>query len=65
MHDNTDWTKQICAGGLSDACNGDSGGPLLILDKGKPVLAGIISYGIECGSSEYFCFFILSKIKLE
>ncbi|CAF0980764.1 unnamed protein product [Adineta ricciae] len=41
----------ICAGywhGGSDACNGDSGGPLACYINDKPVLIGIVSWGVEC-----------------
>ncbi|XP_058808152.1 trypsin-1-like [Phymastichus coffea] len=44
---------EICAGyygiGGKDACIGDSGGPLTINGR----LAGIISWGFECGSADY------------
>ena len=44
---------QICASyfgkGGKDSCGGDSGGPLVI--KGR--LAGIVSYGSDCGSSMF------------
>jgi secreted trypsin-like serine protease len=47
------WERQICAGdfdkGGTDACKGDSGGPLYILDKKKYILAGITSWGDKCG----------------
>lgn len=46
---------QICAGdpnGLRDACRGDSGGPLQIVDDGNKMstVVGVISFGMTCGS---------------
>lgn len=44
----------LCAGGIAgqDTCQGDSGGPLLVGDGlGGLVLAGVTSYGAECGST--------------
>lgn len=49
----------ICAGYdrsrcRADACNGDSGGPLLQYseeDSNMPVLIGVSSFGLECGRS--------------
>ncbi|CAF1630812.1 unnamed protein product, partial [Didymodactylos carnosus] len=45
----------ICAGfwsGGSDACSGDSGGPLACYDQSqngsRPILAGVVSWGIRC-----------------
>lgn len=41
----------ICAGywhGGSDACNGDSGGPLACYSQSEPTLIGIVSWGVEC-----------------
>ena len=50
------WDTQICAGdwnGGKDACQGDSGGSLFVLDKVgsklKYVSVGITSYGDGCG----------------
>ena len=46
----------VCAGGTGaapennpDTCNGDSGGPLAIAAGGRLKLAGITSFGQECG----------------
>ncbi|MBM4253896.1 MAG: serine protease [Deltaproteobacteria bacterium] len=44
--------RQMCAAGATDgqdACNGDSGGPLIVKRAGKPVLVGVISFGDGCG----------------
>ncbi|KAK2713943.1 venom protease-like [Artemia franciscana] len=39
----------ICAGkGHKAVCHGDSGGPLMTLEKGRYFLAGVVSYGVEC-----------------
>jgi len=50
-------SDQIAAGwlarGAHDACEGDSGGPLVVYgDDGDPVLAGVVSWGAECGQPE-------------
>ncbi|KAJ8955763.1 hypothetical protein NQ318_008637, partial [Aromia moschata] len=44
--------EMLCAGhenGKHDACLGDSGGPLIVLEKGRWTLAGITSAGFGCG----------------
>jgi len=41
----------ICAGyenGYRDSCLGDSGGPLICIRDGQPVLTGITSWGVRC-----------------
>lgn len=45
-------SEMICAGhsdGHQDACLGDSGGPLIVLDRGRYYLVGITSAGFGCG----------------
>ncbi|PAA94663.1 hypothetical protein BOX15_Mlig007344g1 [Macrostomum lignano] len=45
-------TKQVCAGGdtTTNACRGDSGGPLYCTYNGKTRQVGIVSYGrVPCG----------------
>ncbi|CAH1163494.1 unnamed protein product [Phaedon cochleariae] len=44
--------EMLCAGhknGKHDACLGDSGGPLIVLEEGRWTLAGITSAGFGCG----------------
>jgi len=43
-------TGKFCAGGSVDACQEDSGGPLVCQTKGRYHLVGIISSGKGCGS---------------
>ena len=41
--------RMVCAGGAgSDACFGDSGGPLIVRSHGALVLEGVISWGQSC-----------------
>lgn len=50
--DEINTTKVLCAGikgENKDSCQGDSGGPLVVENNGKWFLAGITSWGIECG----------------
>ena len=50
--------KQICAGldeGFRDACEGDAGGPLVIIKKnGEPRLIGIMSWGLGCARPHFY-----------
>jgi secreted trypsin-like serine protease len=51
-----DGVVEICAGvptGGIDACQGDSGSPLVVDVEGTPVLAGVTSVGFECGRVDY------------
>ena len=40
-------------GGDVSACYGDSGGPLTVLDGGRPVLIGLVLGGFRCGDPNY------------
>ena len=50
--------QHICAGflgeGGKDSCEGDSGGPLFLVDdQNPPVQLGITSFGVGCASAEF------------
>ncbi|XP_066157443.1 trypsin-7 [Euwallacea fornicatus] len=47
-------SEMLCAGhklGKHDACLGDSGGPLILLENGRWTLVGITSAGFGCGEA--------------
>lgn len=52
-------TTMLCVGevgqggGTSSPCFGDSGGPLTVLDGGRPVLIGLVLGGLRCGDPNY------------
>ena len=44
---------QFCAGtadGSKETCYGDSGGPLMMFKRGRWIMAGVTSYGSNCGA---------------
>lgn len=46
--------QMICAGLRGDACSGDSGGPLLIVNERSQIRQiGIVSFGMGCGLAGY------------
>jgi secreted trypsin-like serine protease len=45
-----DATGKFCAGGKVDACQEDSGGPLMCEQNGRYQLVGLVSSGKGCGS---------------
>lgn len=53
---NFDVAVEVCAGspaGGVDACQGDSGSPLVVDVAGTPMLAGLTSVGFECARVDY------------
>jgi trypsin len=42
----------VVAGGV-DACVGDSGGPLLVIERDDQILAGVVSFGNGCARPEF------------
>ena len=45
----------VCAGyenGYRDSCSGDSGGPLISIRDGIPVLVGVTSWGVRCAEKQ-------------
>jgi secreted trypsin-like serine protease len=47
-----DVLAMFCAGdGTADTCTGDSGGPIMVPRGDTFVLAGVTSYGLDCGNS--------------
>jgi secreted trypsin-like serine protease len=57
--------SMMCAGGVKnkDACNGDSGGPLILEQSSGDLLIGIVSWGDGCGRANTPG--VYSKVSLE
>jgi secreted trypsin-like serine protease len=58
--------RMLCAGvpeGGKDSCHGDSGGPLLVEDAdGRPLLAGIVSFGYTNGCAQPEGYGVYAKV---
>lgn len=47
-------SNMICARAPgADACYGDSGGPMTVQEGGRAVLAGVVSWGLECARPQW------------
>ena len=36
-----------------NVCNGDSGGPLICMENGHPVVVGVTSFGVRCEDNDF------------
>jgi trypsin len=67
LHGSEFTSNMICAGydaGVKDTCKGDSGGPLMAVQYGELVQAGITSWGVGCGQAgQYGVYTRLSNFK--
>merc|ERR1711997_540167 len=58
--------NMICAGSEGkDSCYGDSGGPLLVEKDGRYVVAGVTSWGYDCGAQGVKHLFFFSSCSLK
>ena len=57
--------NMFCAGDFiseRDACEGDSGGPLICDINGKPVIYGVVSFGKPCSSNDSVHIGVYAKV---